>query len=231
MLHLNDLSLIELEPYIRGKAFTGKAKQYITIYEEDVTNFLTLLDTFPIARQVFDITEKAADFYAIYSDFKSRFKSDIRSEVFYAAKNGGIYKQIPSYCVYMLRKAWKECNGISNLICKVLPMNCIEVFCQDGYFLGGLSLYDAICNVCTPDYTPLSKRDYRVKNGDFYEIYISETDMVAIVPDAISNVLTDDAIANIHVNGHDLLVDGKPLRTLAGYVGAINSTYDLRELL
>lgn len=231
MSSLGGLTLCELEPYIRGNKFTGKAKEYVSITEDDVTKFLTLLDTFPIAKQVFDVTEKASDFYSVYPDFTHYFKKEIRVEVYYAAKNGGLYKQIPAYCVYILKKAWAECNGITNLICKVIPLNCLETFCQEDYFLGGLSLYDAICNVCTPDYTPVSDRNLKVRNGNFYELYIASTDMVAIVPDAIANVLTDDAIRSIEVSARDLLVDGKPLRTFAGYIGAINSTYDLRELL
>ena len=231
MSKLSDLTLIELEPYIRGKLFTGQAKEFITITQEDVEDFLTLLDCYPIAKQVFDVTEKASDFYRVYPDFTVKFRKEIRTEVFYAAKNGGIYKQIPAYCVYILKKSWEQCNGIANLICKVIPLSCLELFCQEGYFLGGLSLYDVICNVCTSDYTPLSESKLKVRNGDFYELYIKNTDMVAAVPDAIANILTDDALLGIEVSARDLLVDGKPLRSLAGYVGAINSTYDLRELL
>ena len=51
--------------------------------------------------------------------------------------------------------------------------------------------------------------------------------MVAAVPNAIADALDDDSIRRITVTPSGLAVDGVLLRTMANYVGAINSIYDI----
>ena len=102
---------------------------------------------------------------------------------------------------------------------------------RQGYFLGAVTLKDAICNVCTPLYKPLCETRLRNKVGTFTEIYVVQEDMVAAVPNSISNSLGDENIRNMKLGQFGLEVDGILVRTMAGYVGAINSNYDLRELL
>ena len=229
---IDKLTLPELEPYVMGKMFTGDAKRPVYLEENDVVEFMTMLEQFPVAKEVFNLCEAPTDFYYMCPEFAKKYKStDKWSELFYAAKNGGIYRSIPAYCVYLLRKAWAECNGIPNLILKVLPLKALNMFLQKDYFLGGLSLYDAICNVCTSDYQPIAINRLKIKHDDFYELYIKCTDMVAAVPAPIAEILPDSSLEKIEVSAKDMLIDGKPIRTLCSYVGAINSTYDLRDLL
>lgn len=227
---LKDLTLLELEPYICGKKFTGKANKPILLTSA-VNDFRKYLAQYPNAKSVFDLTEMASDFYKLCPDFVHYFDKDIRLEVYYAAKIGGYYKGIPCYCAYMLKKAFAEVEEIPNLIPKVLPLPVLEQFLREDYFLGGLTLRDAICNVCTPNYTPLSEHKLTVKHDSFYEVYIRDTDMVAAIPSTLMDIIPEEELCNIVVKGKDMYLHDHPVRTLGGYVGAINSCYDLRALL
>ena len=224
--------LSSLEPYILGKSFTGVCKNQTRCDQEVLENFLTLLEEDSVAKGFFEAFDLASDFYKTMIDFKEFIPKEQRDEVFYAAKNGGtMYKQIPSFCVYVLRKAWEQCNGIPNLLFKIVPITAIKKFCEEGYFLGGLSLHDVVCNVCTEEYSPLSLYHPKNKLKDFTEIYVASTDMVAAVPHSIAEHLDDNSISTIKVTPNGLETNGVLLRTMANHVGAINSVYDLRELL
>lgn len=223
--------LCDLEPYILGKKSFGEAKDQPRLNQEIFDEFIRRLEEDPIAKEFFNAFEAAADFYNTMLDFKHFIPKEMRTEVFYAAKNGFGYVQVPSFCVYMLRKAWDSCYGIPNLLFKVLPATCIKEFCKRDYLLGGLSLRDVICNVCSEDFTPLSLYHPKNKLDKFTELYISSTDMVAAVPNSIGDCLSEDTIASIKLGPNGLEVNGVLLRTMCGHVGAINSFYDLRELL
>lgn len=184
-----------------------------------------------IAKQFFDTYESYRDFYKTAIDFKNLIPKEHQMEVFYAAKLGKYYPGIPSFCVYMVKRAWEESNGIPNLIPKLLPSVLLNDVFKKGYFLGATTLRDVICNVCTPNYVPLSKTHPKNKVDDFTEVYIESTDMVAALPNKIADSLDDNSIAKIVVGPNGLETQGVLLRTMCNYVGAINSTYDLRQLI
>ena len=224
-----DLSLIELEPYITGKQFTGTIDMP-RCPEEVLKKFLNMLEEDDIAKEFFNTYDVAQNFYTTMPDFKHFIPKELQVECFYAAKNGVLYKEIPALCVYILRKANDVCNGIPNLIPKVVPSNVLNEWCKKGYF-NGITLKDAICNVCNSKYKPLSSTYLKNPVDDFVEIYITSTDMVAAVPKKIADCLDEASIERIELTENGLAVDGVLLRTLANYVGAINSYYDLRKLI
>lgn len=223
--------LSSLEPYILGKKFTGTAKNVARGNPKVLEDFLTLLEEDPIAKEFFNAYDIAADFYKTMVDFRHFIPKELREEVFYAAKIGKMYREVPSFCVYILEKAWEQCNGIPNLIFKIVPVTAIKKFCEEGYFLGGLTLRDVVCNICNEEYTPLSFYHPKNKVGDFTELYIPSADMVAAVPNSIADTLDDNSVTQITVVSNGLEVNGVLLRTMCNHVGAINSIYDLRELL
>lgn len=223
--------LASLEPYILGKKFTGTAKNVVRCNEEILQKFLTALEEDKIAKEFFNAYDISADFYKTMVDFKHIIPKEYREEVFYAAKIGKFYKEVPSFCVYILDKSWEQCDGIPNLLFKIIPITAIKKFCEEGYFLGGLTLRDVICNVCTEEYTPLSVYHPKNKLKDFTEVYVQSADMVAALPHAIADSLDDVSISSIVVTPNGLETNGVLLRTMANRVGAVNSIYDLRKVL
>ena len=226
-----DMTLSELSPYILGKAYTGKVNTVPRCNKDALTQFLTLLSENPIAKEFFDVYDNYKDFYTTAVDFKNLIPKEYQMEVFYAAKLGSFYVEVPSFCVYMLKKAYEQADGIPNLILKIVPTQVLSEWLKDGYFLGGLTLRDVICNVCCKDYNPLSEDRLKNKVGDFTEVYVKETDMVAAVPNKIADLLDDNGILGITESDIGLQSNGVLLRTMCGYVGAINSKYDLRKLI
>lgn len=225
----SDLS--SLEPYILGNKFTGEANNIPRLPAQVLEDFLTLLEEDEIAKKFAETYELAKDFYETMPDFKRLVPKEYQEEVFYAFKNGHYYVQIPSFCEYILRKSWEQCNRIPNLLFKVVPIAAIKTFCQKNYFVGGLSLKDVVNNVCTEDYTPISLYHPFNKLTDFTEIYVPSTDMVAAVPNSIAELIPESSVASITMTPNGLAVSGQLLRTMANHVGAINSFYDLREVI
>ena len=226
------LTLDMLAPYIEGQKFFGKAKQKERLKRSVLEDFLTLLEEDDIAKSTFENVEIANEFYEIMTDFKHFIPKEQRQEVFYAAKLGGqYYGEIPSFCVYMVKKCYEKCNGMPNLIFKVMPTRCIKEFLSEGYFTSGITMVDVICNVCNDKYTPISRIRPKCKHDNFTEFYVASTDMVAALPNSIADLLTDSSCNVIEVTGAGLAIGGALVRTMADHVGAINSTYDLRELL
>lgn len=226
-------TLSELEPYITGKKFTGKYdKERIMCSKDMLEDFIKSVRCDEIASRFFDAYESHDDFFNTMVDYKNVITdSNMRKEVFYAAKVGKIYSSVPSLCVYMLQKAWNSAQGIPNLIPYLLPIPSLKLFFKYGYLGGGLSLADVICNVCTPDYKPLSNTNLKHKVDNFYEVYLPKLDAVAVLPTPIGDLLDDSALREIVHGRNGLEIKGILLRTMAGYVGAIHSTYDLRELI
>ena len=75
----------------------------------------------------------------------------------------------------------------------------------------------------------MSKR--KVAYQDFTELYVEETDMVAILPNALAVGLNEDSIQYLHVTPDGLVIKDILLRTRGSYTGAVNSIYDLRKLV
>lgn len=225
----SDLS--SLEPYILGKKFTGTAKNTPRFNKEVFEDFVTALEEDSIAKGFFEAYDIAGDFYKTMVDFKQIIPKEYREEVFYAAKVGTMYKEVPSFCVYVLKASWELCHGIPNLLFKVVPITAIKKFCEEGYFLGGITLRDVVCNVCSEEYVPLSLYHTKNKLKEFSEIYVPSADMVAAVPHSIADALDAASIAAITLTANGLETGGMLLRTMGNHVGAINSNYDLREVL
>lgn len=224
-------TLSELAPYILGKQFTGEAKTAPRLNKDVFTQFLTMLSENTIAKEFFDVYDNYKDFYTTAVDFKNLIPKEYQMEVFYAAKVGSFYVEVPSFCVYMLKQAWDKADGMPNMVLKLLPTQLLTECFKNGYFLGGLTLRDVICNVCCQDYNPLSEDRPKNRVGDFTELYIKDTDMVAAVPNKIADAFDDAGVLSIVDTDAGLQANGVMLRTMCNYVGAINSKYDLRKLI
>lgn len=224
-------TLSELEPYILGKAFLDGELKVVRIDRAIFKKFMEMLNTDPIAKQFFDAYDNYRDFYKTAVDFKNLIPKEVHVECFYAAKLGKYYPGVPSYCAYMVKCAYELCYQIPNLIVKILPLPLLRNCFTPGYFGTGICLRDVICNICCEAYNPVSVTRPKNKVGDYTELYIHTANMVAAVPNKIADALDDASILKIVETSNGLAVNGLLLRSMCNYVGAINSTYDLRKLI
>lgn len=228
---MSEYTLSYWEPYITGKKNTGEAPPATPLEPATLQKFIDCVTGDPVAKQVFNNCLNAAEFYDIVVDFKYLIPKDQRKEVFYAAKYGKYCPQVPSFCTFLLSRAWQQCQGIPNLVVKSLTKGMLSNFCTVGYFSNGVTLQDVICNVCHEEYVPLSEVTPRNKTKEFTELYVRATDMVAAVPHAIADQLSDTDVLDITVTPHGLSCKGMLLRTMAGHYGITNSVYDLRDVI
>lgn len=228
---ISNLRLIDLEPYVLGKSFTGEAKNVPRLTKDLFEKFLTMLAENEIAKSFFDAYDHYKDFYTTAVDFRALIPKEMQMEVFYAAKNGSYYVEVPSFCVYMVKCAWEQASGMPNMLPKLIPHPVLTEFFKKDYFLGGLTFRDVVCNVVCDEYNPVSISKPRNKVKDFTELYVEDTDMIAAVPNKIADHLDDTAVLEIKETQNGLESNGVLLRTMCGYAGAINSKYDLRELI
>lgn len=224
-----DCTIPELAPFIRGEEFTGVYTGE-RINQDAISLFCEMLSQSMTARVTLENCDHYKDFYAIEVDFKHYISPKDRENCFYAAKNGNFCWQIPPFCQYMIKKAW-DAYKIPNLVLKIIPAPVLNVFFQKDYLSGGVTIRDVICNVACDEYNEFTETRMRNNFGRYMELYIAETDMVAVVPKSIGQSLDDRTLLYVSPTEYGLAVNGVLLRTMCGYTGAINSTYDLRALI
>ena len=228
---LNTMSLSDLAPFVLGKETIGDHKEPVRCDQSVLEKFLTRLEEDTVSKSFFETYNSSKDFFITAVDLAHEIPKNLHTEVFYAAKNGKLFYEIPSQCAYILRKAYEACEGIPNLILKIVPFAAMKEWFAPGYFMNGVTLYDAIANVCDPNYYPLSKTHLKNKVNNYTEVYVESTDMVAAIPNSIADRLDDDSIRKIVDDRGTLMIDDRPIRTMGEYFGAIDSTYDLRQLI
>lgn len=228
---MDDMKIIDYAPYVLGESHFPSSKERISVDVATITQFAERVKSDQVAQQLFDMCEKYTDFFSMHVDAKTWVPIEQRAEVFYALKNGSYNTTVPSFCVYMLKKAWEQCHSIPNLIVKSLPQAPLKEFLSSGYLQQQYSLRDVICSTLTSTYEPLSEHKKKIRHGDWSEIYVAATDMVAAIPNRIADDLTDSMIDVITVTPDGLSYGQSLLRTMGGYYGITNSVYDLRELV
>lgn len=234
MSDIKEMTMSDLAPYILGKEhFEAKKNPPERCNQQVLEDFLTMIEGDSIAKQFLATYDSPKDFYVTMKDFAHAIPKEQQSEVFYAAKNGVLYYEVPSSCVFVLKKAYEAARGIPNLILKFIPFALLQEYLSEGYLFGYTTLHDVISTVCDANYYPLSVTHLRNKINKFTEIYVPSTDMVAAVPSTLSEWLTDNDILELEVQPTGLTVKGtdKPIRVLGGFLGSVNSIYDLRQLL
>lgn len=225
------LTLDIMSRYITGEKKTEPPAVPVELDIEQLAIFKGLIDVDHYAGTFFRNFDNAQVFYDTMPDFAHHISKEQLNEVYYAAKCNNVIKGCPSLCQFMLMQAWKEANGMPNLIMKIIPLQMLKTFFKQNYFGEGLTLEKLVQGLCCDTYLPLSEARPKVEHKTFTELYIKETDMVAAVPKQIAQALSDDDVLAIKVTKQGLETHGVKLRTMCGYLGAINSTYDLRELI
>lgn len=223
------MTLLEMEPYITGRAYTRDCpaparctpEMYRRVYRESLAS-----DT---CAKVLEIVERYQDFMDFEPDIANMFPKSEREEMFYCLKNGGYSPDVPGKCIYLL-KSLSQKYGSASLALKALPSAYQTILFQKNY-LNDCTVRDVIKSFVDKDYEPFSPSRLRLKHEDYDEIYVTSEDMVALVPKDVSDKIMDVDIPSIKLGDRGLEVSGLKLRFLSGHYGAINSNYDLRELI
>lgn len=225
------MRIVEAADYILGRRFLS---------EEVVEPFRGSLELLQLGRNLLqkhqtaslnlDQLESYKVFYKMEPDLEKEVAKEAQEELFYALKLNYLSPLIPAKSLYLFTKIY-NLYGSLNLIPKALPRADLSLLFTKGYVAEGYTVRDVLCTLFDEQYKPLSEGELCVPNKKNWDIYIEETDMVAIVPTEIRNRLTNDDIKRLKVEGKEIKLGGTPIRFLGTQVGAVNSTYDLSGLV
>ena len=220
------MTLLEMEPYITGRAFTRKCQAPARCTPEMFSLVCSEAAASDTCAKVLEIVERYQDFEP---DISNMFPKSEREEMFYCLKNNGYSPNVPGKCIYLLKTLTAK-YGSASLALKALPNAYLTILFQKNY-LEGCTVRDVIKSFADPEYEPFTPAKLRIQHKDYDEIYVASEDMVALVPKDISAKIADSDIPQIELGKKGLEVSGLELRFMANHYGAINSFYDLRELI
>lgn len=228
-MEVRDMRIVDKADYINGKQFVGSIER--TPMKPDMyQDFIDTLSKYESVENIFAVLENYTDFFKAAIDFANWFPKEHWKELFYAAKNGFYSADVPADCIYLICKAYANVD-IPNLVFKQIPAHWFSSWIREGYLTGGYTLRDIVCTYCAKSYRPLDAVNIKIRYDNYTEIYIRSTDMVAVVPNKLGDLLSYDVIEQLECTPLGLHVGGKYIRTLGGFYGAVNSNYDLRRLV
>lgn len=224
------MKLIEMEPYVNGIEFTRTCKEPVRCDPEILERALTTLSGIRDSDKIVSVCEIPRDFYYFLPDLEKIVPKSQQEEIYYSIKNHGYSPVVPAKCVYYFSTLYKK-YGSLNLALKALRSRDLNVFFQKGYLADGYSMRDVFCTLFDREYECFAPHKRRIKHRTFDEVYVEKTDMVALLPKDISQALSDRDLERLEVGPNGLKIDDFTLRFLAGHYGAINSIYDLRDVI
>lgn len=219
--------------YILGKKYTeGEIVEPARMSEEDVKELKRLLAIHPTAVQNLSLISSPKLFYTKEPDMKNDIPPAKREEYFYAAKIGKVALTVPSKLIYFIELAIKE-YGSPNYFLYLMQENDLDSVFSKGYLSGGMTVKDVIANLSkSPSYLPLAEGRYKSVTGENQvDIFIEEENAIAMLPKDLSDVLSFADIQKLRVENKCIKLQGKPIAQLGNYVGVVNSTYDLRNII
>lgn len=223
------MKITEMAPYVFGDTFTRSVQAPTrctpSLFEkvvEAASESSTYSDTI-------DMIYNVKDFVYLHPDIANIFPASEKEEMFYCLKNGGYCEDVPAKCIFVFKTLFNW-YGSASIALKCLTANTFKVFFQENY-LNNCTMRDVIKNFVDPDYEPLTESNLRIRHETYDEVLVLSTDMVALLPKDISNILSDADIAKIILGKNGLEIDGLLLRFMGGHYGACNSIYDLRRLV
>lgn len=225
--------ITEANDYIYGRKFTGEIKREpFRGSEEFLLNAKRTIEKHPTAKENLRLINHHKVFFAQEPDLANDVPKQQQEEFFYGLKLGYISPVIPARVLHILDICANK-YGSCNFLLKLLNDKDIERLFSKGYIKEGFCLYDIICSLHTQNYKPLESGTLIAPNKEFYDMYIVETDMVAIIPERLKEKLNPEDIRRIKVDDktHNLMLGDKNLYELANYIGISESTYDLRNLI
>lgn len=225
------MKITEAADYILGRKFMeGKRKQFRGT-SEVLELGRKLVDIYPTMSKNLNLLESDTIFYKMEPDVFEKVPKEMREELFYSMKLNQLSSIVPAKTLYFLDKCYKL-YGSMNLLPRVIPASYLKQMFTEGHLAEGYNLRDVICSLYDEKYKPISDGDLVVPNRDNWDIYIEETDMVAIIPTEIKEKLTYDDIKRLQIKNKQIVLGELPIRFLSDkHIGATNSIYDLSTIV
>lgn len=215
-------------------SFTGKTACTVgKVTEEDVQLLNDILSINPMFMNDFLNTDHAPSFYSKYPDIKKVFGGVKCVDVFYALKLGHTYNGIPNRIPYLMNKAMTEvdASAFNSVLCALKNTG---IFGDVYYDVDGTKVtnMDIIANVFRKRPQLITEDNLLVKYDSFAEVYVRNTDTIALLPLDIADSLSREDCEAINFDKTlGLVINNVPIRTLGNRLGVALDDYDLRDCL
>jgi hypothetical protein len=223
-------SLLELNDSI----IYGKKKKTVVpeITNDDLILFKRALQCSSKIKAVYNQTEDANSFFATFPDVKKVIGSRKCVECFYACKMDYYMAGIPAKLLYIVNKMVTESdkkyiNVAMNTAVQLLKPYANCSFACDGE---AYTLKDVIENVCGNSIKLINTSVRKIQVGKDWEVYIPDVSRVAIMPDGIAGMLSQEDCEHLSFNlDKGIMLGDIPMRTLGDRLGITKDDFDLRE--
>lgn len=212
----------------------GKKKKTIVpvVTADDLTLFKKTIAMSARIKSMYEQTDDANSFFAIFPGVKQIVGAKKCVECFYACKLGYIMHGIPAKLVYVLTKMFNE-NGkqfVNKAMSTALPLLKPYVNCAFEYNEESYDLKDVIENICGQSVKLLNTSVRKVKSGSAWEVFIPVANRVAILPDGMADMLSQDDCERLSFDTNKgIVLNDIPVRTLGNRLGITRDDFDLRE--
>lgn len=227
------MTLLELTKIVGGKYPKDAAPmKYTSITQKELDEFIDMLNINEVYKQGIETTERPSEFYNAFALFDNAVPKGEKEELFYAAKLGFFYPEVPSKLVYILRKAVDAADS-PNLAIEYLNTPAITEYICRGPLNCGITVYQLLCNLFGKSFKLLTSARRRAKFNDWWEYYIPDKDRVCLIPDDIAQGLSsrEDLTSICYSEKMGVCVYEQPLRTMKGHLGITKNDFDLREVV
>ena len=228
------MTLIELNKIVEGnyaEEMTEASKQkYRCATDQELQLFKSMLMMDAAYQNALKMTESHKEFYETYSFFRLSFPDEIKEDLFYATKLGFRYEGIPTRLVYLLRKALLT-HDSPNLAISAINKMSWGRFLKRGSLPNGVTIKMIVENLLGESYDTILDYRLKVKYKRWYEVYVSNVDRIALLPEEIAQQIEETDIRSImYTKDVGLTLYEKPLRTFGSFYGIISHEFDLRKI-
>lgn len=207
--------------------------RWVEITDDDILLFQSLLNISNDIVNTFNNTDDVNSFLSVFPDIKEICGSNVVVECFYAVKLGYYVKGVPTKLLYILKKAFEKEESVkypNTILARCIGL--IKPYTMKFYETdtGKVTLKDIIENFTGYTIKLLTDSTTLVKTNGYYELWVPDAERVAILPEDIAKMLSEDDCDNIRFDlSKGLVLHDIPLRTFNGRIGITHDEFDLRE--
>lgn len=228
------VKLIEFNELLDRKSTGITEKQELKfkcVTEDSIKAFANYLSAFNGLSKSLNSTDDYKEFFSSCPILDAVIPDNEKEDLFYEFKLGYFYRGVPCKLVYILQKALMKYDS-PNVAISAINQTLITPYVEKNLLPEGVSVKDIVCNLINSDFKLLTSSNIKVKYKDWYEVYISGSDRVAIFTEDIAKLIDNrDDIRSIEFDPQvGLVLKGIPIRTMAGHLGILSDEYDMRTL-